>query len=340
MRPSRLVRTAVVSTAAVLALSGCNGTSNEATTLEGLSPVAAIQRVADNASNDSAAYTFDLTGSGLAVSGKGAYRGGEDPAMAMSFDSLKMLGLGSSGGMEFRLVDDVMYIKSAGGGLLGGLGDGGWVKLPADELKSEGANLGGLDLTMADPAEQLKKMLDTEDVRKVGTETMDGVKTTHYAASINPEGSGTVVEKRSESSNELSRELENKLENSIRESMGVDKPVQVDVWVDEAYRARKMVMDLPFFGSATMTMKFTDFGKDVQVQAPADAKALDFGDLLGGSLGSALSEGFGRSSGNSSGKEFGDLFGGKLDDSGSFSEDFSQQFEDKLREQIENSLNA
>lgn len=320
MRLTRLVRTAAVSAGAVLALSGCNGASNSAATLEALTPVAAIQRVADNASSDSASYTFEMLGSGVEVSGKGSYRGGANPAAKMTFDQMKILGAAIPGGTEFRLVDDVMYLRFAGGaGLIPAIGGGDWVKLPVDELNAEGNSIAGLDPTMADPREQLKKMLDTEDVRKVGTETVDGVETTHYAASVTPSETGTVTEKRSGNSNELSRELEEKLENSIRESMGVDKPVQVDVWVDGEYRARKMVMTLPFLGEATMTMRFKDFGSDVNVDAPADAKVLDLGDMVGGSLGSALTDGFGDSFGNGS----------------DFSKDFSQEFEDKLREQIE-----
>lgn len=323
---TRVIRTAAVGAAAVLALSGCNGASNNATALEALTPVAAIQRVADNASSDSAAYTFEMLGSGIKISGSGSYRGGEHPAAAMAFDEMKVLGASIPGGTEFRLVDDVMYLRFAGGGLIPAIDGGTWVKLPMDEVKAEGSSIAGLDPTMADPREQLKRMLDTDEVRKVGTETIDGVDTTHYSASVTPSETGTVTEKRSESSTELSRELEDKLANSIRESMGIDKPVDVDVWVDGEYRARKMVMHLPFMGEATVTMKFKDFGSDVKVEAPAGAEVLNLGDMLGGVLGGGL------------GGSFGDLFGGKLGDSGSLSEDLSQQFEDKFRKQIEDGL--
>jgi hypothetical protein len=329
VRRSRLIRTAAVSAAAVLALSGCNGSdSDTATELDGLSPVAAIQKVADTAGNDSAAYTFEMTGSGISIKCDGAYRGGEHPAARMAFDSMKLAGFTVPAGTEFRLVDDVMYLKSSKGGLLSGVGDGGWVKLPIDEAKSEGASIGGLDPTMADPREQLKKMLDTEDVTKVGTETVDGTKTTHYRATIDSAGTGTVTEKKSSSSNELSRQLEEQLENSIKDSLGVSKPVTVDAWVDGDYHARKLAVTLPFLGSVTMTMKFTDFGSDVNIEAPADARKMDLGDMLGGQLGDAFSDEFGKEFG----KDFGDLLGGE--NSSGISEDFEKQ----LREQIEKSL--
>ena len=329
MRRSRLIRTAAVSAAAVLAVSGmagCTGSdSTAATEIEGLSPVAAIQKVADNASNDSAAYTFEMSGSGVSVKGSGAYRGGENPAARMAFDSMKMLGFSLPAGMEFRLVDEVMYLKSSQGGLLPGVGDGEWVKLPVDDVQAEGANIAGLDPTMADPREQLQKMLDTEDVEKVGTETVDGVETTHYRASISPEGTGTVTEKKSSThSNELSRQLEEQLENSIRESMGLSEPVTVDAWVDADYHARKLRVTMPMFGEATMTMKFTDFGSDVTVDAPAGAEEIDLGDMMGGSLGEEF--------GNDLKEELGRSLG-----SGSTS-GLSEDFETQLREQIERSL--
>ncbi|MBA3743456.1 hypothetical protein [Sporichthya sp.] len=329
-RSSRLIRTAAVSAVAVLTvcgMAGCNGSDEAATEVDGLTPVAAIAKVADTASNDSAAYTFEMTGSGVSVKGSGAYRGGEHPAARMAFDSMKMLGFSIPAGTEFRLVDDVMYLKSSKGGLIPGVGDGGWVKLPMDEVKGEGNSFGGLDPTMANPVDQLKKMLDTDDVTKVGTETVDGVETTHYRATIDSAGTGTVTEKKTSThSNELSRQLEEQLENSIRDSLGVSEPVTVDAWVDGEYHARKLAMTLPFLGEVKMTMKFTDFGSDVEVEAPADAKAMDLGDMLGGELGDAFGEEFG--------KDLAESFG----DGSNFSSDISEQFESQLREQIEKSL--
>lgn len=333
MRRSRLIRTAAVSAAAVLAVSGmagCNGSdSTPASELEGLSPVAAIQKVADTAGNDSAAYTFEMSGSGVSVKGSGAYRGGENPAARMTFDSMKMLGFSLPAGMEFRLVDEVMYLKSSKGGLLPGVGDGEWVKLPVDDVQAEGANIAGLDPTMADPREQLRKMLDTEDVEKVGTETVDGVETTHYRATISPEGTGTVTEKKSSThSNELSRQLEEQLENSIRGSMGLSEPVTVDAWVDADYHARKLRVTMPMLGEVSMTMKFTEFGSDVTVDAPAAAEEIDLGAMMGGALGEEFGKDFG--------KDISEELRRSLEN-GSSSQ-FSEEFESQLREQIERSL--
>ncbi|GAA0613275.1 lipoprotein [Sporichthya brevicatena] len=345
-RRTHRFRAAAVSTAAVLAfagLAGCNGsdsaTDRAAAELESMTPVAAIQKVADAAAKDSAAYTFEVTGSGVSVKGSGAYRGGDRPAARMVFDSMKMMGISVPAGTEFRLVDDVMYLKITKGGLIPGLGtDGGWLSLPLDDAKSEGADIAGIDPTMANPVEQLQKMLDTQDVSKVGTETIDGVKTTHYRAKINPEGTGTVTEKKSSThSNELSRQLEEQLEKSIKDSMGLSEPVTVDAWVDGDYRARKLAVTLPMAGEFKMTMKFTDFGSDVKVDVPADAKKFDVGALLSDALGGKLEDAFGGDLAKQFGEDFDKQISEQLERSlgENFSSDLSEQFAERLREQME-----
>jgi hypothetical protein len=309
-------------------MAGCNGAGG-ATQVDGLSPVAAIQKVADTAGSDSATYTFDLAGSGVAVKGSGAYRGGDHPAARMVFDSLKMAGFSFPAGTEFRLLDKVLYLKSPKGGLIPGVGNGDWVQLPMDDVQAQGNSIGGLNLTMANPADQLKKMLDTQDVTTIGTETVDGVATTHYRANVDSSGTGTVTEqKSSSSSNELSRQLEQQLQDTIKSSLGLSKPVTVDAWVDRDYHARKLSVALPFLGDMTLTMKFSDFGSDVNVDAPAGAKKIDLNNMISGQLGNAF------------GKAFGDQLGNALGGSAGSSSSLSDQFSQQLRDQIDKSLSG
>lgn len=342
-RGNRVIGTAAVSVAAVLTLSGCNG-SDGAAAVDQLSPVAAIQKVADNASTDSATYTVELAGQGVSVKGAGAYRGGDNPAAQMAFDSMKVAGFSMPAGTEFRLVGDVMYLKSSKGGLIPGVGDGSWVKIPMGDVKAEGNSVGGLDLTMMNPADELKKMLDTQDVTKVGTETVDGAKTTHYRATVDSTGTGTVTEKKTESSDELSRQLEEQLSNSIKESMGLTKPVVVDAWVDGDYHARKLQVTLPFLDEMTMTMRFAHFGEDVTIEAPADAKELDLSGMLSGKLGDAFGKQFADQFGkdlNSDpsrddlSKAFADLFGSDVTVSPGLSGDFQQKLQAEIEKRLQ-----
>jgi hypothetical protein len=305
-----------------------------------LSPVAAIQKVADTASTDSATYTFEVAGKGVSVKGAGAYRGGTSPAAQMAFDSMKVAGFSMPAGTEFRFLDDVMYLKSSKGGLLPGVGDGSWVKIPMDDVKSSGNSVGGLDLTMTNPADELKKMLDTQDVTKVGTETIDGAKTTHYRATIDSTGSGTVTEKKSESSDELSRQLEEQLSNSIKDSLGLTKPVVVDAWVDGDYHARKLQMTLPVLDEMTMTMRFAHFGEDVTIEAPADAKDLDLSEMLSGQLGDALGKDFADQFGkdfssDDLSKNFADLFGTDGTGASGLPDDFQQKLQAEIEKRLQ-----
>lgn len=310
----RLVPGIAACAAALVVLAGCGGSDGPAE-LAALTPVAAVQKAAANAAQESAAYTFELAGNGVDVRGDGAFRGGDDPAARMAFEELTVAGMSMPGDMEFRLVDEVMYLRGADG-LLPGVG-AGWVKLPVDEFQASGNSFGGFDPMMADPREQLQKMLDTEDVTRVGTSTIDGAETTHYRAQIQPESAGTVTERRSGEQTELERALEDR----IRESIGVPSPAQVDVWVDGDFRARKLVlaMPMPMLGELTMTLEFSDFGSDVEVDAPAGATSFDAGDLFGAALGGSLA----------------DSLGGAPFDSEAFD---TEAFEKQLREQIEGSI--
>ncbi|MGQ0632606.1 MAG: hypothetical protein ACT4P1_16425 [Sporichthyaceae bacterium] len=249
MAGRRVLAVFVVGTAVAASLSGCGKSPGAQLAL---SPVAAIAKVAENAGTESAAYALELSGSGLNVRANGVYRGGADPAAALTFTAMDVVGFGLGGrGTEFRLVDDVAYLRMGESE-----SERSWLRL--DDVASSGTSVGGLDPSFADPVGQLKKMLATDDVREIGPANVDGAKTTHYQAQVEPAELGDRV------------------------------AATVDVWVDSEYRARKLVLELPILGGARMEMKFRDFGAPVDVRAPADSEVLDpaeFGrSLLGGGL--------------------------------------------------------
>ncbi len=292
-------------------LAGCGGSSPEAT--EKLTPVAAVQRAADKASAESAKYTLELTGAGMDVRGTGAYRGGADPAASMAFEQIKAMGMTLGKGFEYRLVDDAVYVKLTGD----------WLKVPAD-AKGSGLKFGPMDAgALTDPVGQLKKMLDTKDVTEVGTETIDGTRTTHYRARtetggiFGDKGEQKATEKRS--GDELGSALEKALQERLGSFFG-GGTAQADVWIDSDYRARRFVMNIPMLGGMKLSMNIRDYGAPVSVEVPAGAKAFDGDnlsldgllgksfdaeDLFGGDLSSLLGEGFGK---NLLGEDFGGLF--------------------------------
>lgn len=293
---------------AVGLLAGCGGGSNDAA--EKLTPVAAVQRAADQASAQSAKYTMEMTGAGMSVRGNGVFRGGDDPAASMAFEDISAMGMTLGKGFEYRMIDDVMYVKLGGD----------WLKVPADAKGAE-LSFGPMDpSTLSDPVGQLKKMLDTSDVTEVGTETIDGVRTTHYRARTETDGLFGEEQKTEQRSGD---EIGAALEKALRDQLGAffgGGTAQADVWIDSDYRARRFVLDIPLLGGMKLTMNISDYGKPVTVEAPAGAKTFDgenlsldgllgedFGkNLLGGDLSRMFGEDFGK---NLFGEDFGKMFG-------------------------------
>jgi hypothetical protein len=151
---------------------------------------------------------------------------------------------GPMGQVEERVVDGVMYLR---------MGHGKWIKLdlPKDSAGA-GTGFSGIDPT---------KLLDylrrvSNDVTKVGTETVRGAETTHYRATIDLPGGGSLP---------------------------------IDVWIDDQGYARKATLDADASGShLNVVFEMYDFGAPVNVDAPPSSEVTDPGSGLGGILGGIL----------------------------------------------------
>lgn len=284
-RSARTFSVRLVATSATLAvlavLAGCGGGGGEGATTEAMTPTAAMERVASSVKSvETSSYTFEMGGAGLSMKGHGAFRTKPEPAMQMVFDSVSMgggsmggLGLGNmGGGMEQRIIGDTLYMR---GGMLGMLGGGGdkWIKISFGEM----SEASGLDIrsmmtqaTQANPQAQLQALLAAGDVKSVGSETIDGVKTTHYTGEVD-------VTDLAENAR-IDADTRDELEKSYAAAkMGA---TQLDVWIDESFQARRFMStsDTPV-GDVTMTMNFTDYGKAVEISAPPAAETVDMSSL-------------------------------------------------------------
>lgn len=152
-----------------------------------------------------------------------------------------------------------------------------WVKLDLTALSGKQSG------QMQDPAQSFDylKGLDGKDVTKVGTETVDGAKTTHYRLTLDVaklvQGKG-------------------KLGEQMKQQLG--KHIPVDAWLDGDGRVRQEKVALtvkPESSSAdptasgspgsdsqkngpiktSTTVKFSDFGTDVKVTAPPASDTTD-----------------------------------------------------------------
>jgi hypothetical protein len=148
-----------------------------------------------------------------------------------------------------------------------------WMKLDLAALaKSSGVDLKQLTQgNQGNPADFLQALKGVGSSRKLGSENIGGVATTHYRATIDPkkaldqipdkQGGGTLKQMLSTS--------------------GLDS-IPLDVWVDRAGRVRRESIKVSAAGTAMdMTVSFTRFGVPVDTTPPSADQVFDAGALLG-----------------------------------------------------------
>jgi hypothetical protein len=152
--------------------------------------------------------------------------------------------------------------------------------LDFQQLSGLGAN--------GDPSEMLNQLRAVSgQVENVGEEDVDGVATTHYAATVDLRRYATLADPADRS--------------AVRESiqhlldLGAPATVPTDVWVDGQHLVRRMQMsytqDNPATGSPmqmTIDIGLSDFGEPVDIQVPSPSETIDMRDLMGSSYGSIM----------------------------------------------------
>lgn len=174
-----------------------------------------------------------------------------------------MRGLGITS-MEARYLSDAYYARM-GDAFAEKAGGRHWLKYVYADLQA----LGGGGANFADqmrnttPNQSVKLLLDSEDVHRVGVETVTGRTTTHY--------SGTV-----EVSEVADAELRKQLQHA-----GVTTQT-VDIWVDDQdLLVKKVEKGRMSTGELTQTAYYSDYGVRVAVQKPPADDTKDFKELLG-----------------------------------------------------------
>lgn len=194
------------------------------------------------------------------------------------------LGLAGAERTEVLLDGKVVFLKL--GGALPGLGKRPWVRIDLGTLKvGQGDGIEALrQLRANDPRAVINELRGvTGDAKKVGTETVRGVETTHYRATVDLDkaAAASPVSVRDDLT-EVARQL------------GTPK-LAVEAWLDADGRLRRLryTIDLadlddgaPAKGAGTgmvvATLELFDFGTEVAVSPPPAAETTDLADLLGG----------------------------------------------------------
>ncbi len=156
-----------------------------------------------------------------------------------------------------------------------------WMRIDLGELTSTEA--ASLDAGATDARGMLNGLRAvSSDARRVGSERVRGVPTTHYAATIDPELAA-----------EQAREAGDELGAEVIESQDSDQTV--DVWIgDKDGLVHRMANTIPFNlvggegSQLTMTTDFFDFGITPEIGVPPDSQVFDATELSKRSLEATL----------------------------------------------------
>jgi hypothetical protein len=264
---------ALAAMALVLGLAACGGVNDP------LNPLAlAADRSADAGGvRMHLDASFDVAGQSASLTADGVFDGDEGEVTLHTGDLLGGSGLSMGDVKAIVTKQDghpELYLQTPTA-ILGGKS---WLKLDLEQaVKQLGAKnaQGLLGATGQSPADALALLRKVGSVTEVGSETVDGTKTTHYRATVD-------VEQALENAGAPAEALA-----AVRAS-GVETQLPVDVWVgdDDGY-VRKLHVDYStstggesFSGEVTMTL--SDWGTDVSIDVPDDDETLDATQLLAG----------------------------------------------------------
>ncbi|MFC7935253.1 DUF1396 domain-containing protein [Streptomyces sp. MPA0124] len=260
---------------ALLLAAGAVGCAKDDSESPEMTPAAAVAKAAKN-SEEINSLRYRLTGK---TPEEGRVKAEAEmqikPTLAMSM-KMTALDQGADGTAEIRLVDKAMYI--GGGPEAAKEMDGKrWIKFDlsgtgVDEQMNE---LGSASQADKNPATESTFLTGAKDVEKVGTETVEGVKTTHYKGTVTLAD----LEKTIGDEGEATREKRQKSLDEY-EKMGVDK-LTMDMWVDGDDQTKQFRMRADADkGPLDMTFTFLGVNEPVKVTAPPAGEVADLAEMM------------------------------------------------------------
>lgn len=255
---------------------GC-GAKDGAGKSPAMEPAAAVAEAAKNA-DDITSFRYRLTGS---VPGEGKIDGEAAMSVKPLAMSMKMSvqDKTTDGQIEIRLIDKAMYL--GGNAEMTKEMDGkSWIKFDMSALgEDSGLSMDQLGAGEAgkNPAADSTFLTGSKDVKKVGTETVDGVETTHYKGTVSLDDLRTTLK-------DKNKETREQREKSIEqyEKMGLDS-MTMDMWIDGEHHTKQFRMrgDAQK-GPLDMTITFLDYNKPVKVTAPPAKDTADLAEMMKG----------------------------------------------------------
>ncbi|GAA0604959.1 hypothetical protein [Streptomyces crystallinus] len=245
------------------------------------SPVAALQAVqkkTDGAGSAKVEMTMSM-GAVMGMSGNGslAWGDGTTGTMRMKYTQgsqaqmMKQLG---SDSIDARYLRDAYY-ADMGPNFAKTLGGKHWIRYGYDDMAKLMGPAGAVmkdQMQNATPQQGVKTLLASGDVKKVGTEDVRGVRTTHYSGTVD-------VAKMVDRSSGLDAKTLDAFKTQMNQS-GITTDT-VDIWVDkDDLLVKKTERAATKNGEMNTTVFYGDYGVKVSVQAPAASDTVDFSTLI------------------------------------------------------------
>jgi hypothetical protein len=203
--------------------------------------------------------TIDVTTGGAAATHLSGTLVEQTKPALLAHEKFTVSAAGTSipGGMETLMTSDAMYLKMSS---LSRMAGKPWIKMPFSALKSGiGVNSGQLIRQMQanNPLASAEILPAATNVRKVGTQAINGVPATEYTGSLDVATALT----------RLGAGMKKLMAPQIA-ATGV-RTARFTVWVDAQHRVRKLT-EVESGGSyrATVVMVVTSINQPVSIQAP------------------------------------------------------------------------
>ncbi|MBD0839073.1 DUF1396 domain-containing protein [Streptomyces sp. TRM68416] len=238
-----------------------------------MTPAAAVAKAAKN-SDDITSLRYRMTGEipeQGRIKGEAAMRLKPEVAMSMKMTAPDR----ADGSMEIRFVDKAMYL--GGNAEMAKEMDGkSWMKFDLSVLGDEAlGGSPGAGQAEQNPAAESTFLTGADDVKKVGTEEVDGVETTHYRGTL-------TLDALRDSFKDEDKATREKREKSVEryEAMGIDK-LTMDMWIDGDDHTKQFRMKGDADkGPLDMTITFLDLNQPVTVEAPPAKDTVDLAEMM------------------------------------------------------------
>jgi hypothetical protein len=241
----------------------------------GQNPVAQAAEATMQHSGARVAMTGSFNGPGMSLNmqGNGAMNG-ETKQAEFSF---AMTGSTAQGAGRFTVSEVIdgsdlyLHMPEGSSQVFGG---SGWLLIRGEAFGDLFRQSGQGDSSPSDPQQQLQMLEDAStNVNELAPETIDGVSTKHYTATID-------IQKMLD---EQSGQLPDRLKEAAQAAFAATHPQEtVDVWVDDQGLVRQARVNGLFANSISfsMTMTFTDYGAQPPINVPPASSVRDITPLL------------------------------------------------------------